>query len=480
MKNPKIIKQLGIVILLPLLVLLGNLVILNTTEPLPVQAASIADNRGETFDYAGLQGEVCDCSGDVTLSCINFASRQEAQACYDHCQETVGSDVHGLDSDGDQRACESRPNDPTYGQTEAVTQTEESVPPPPSGDQTSPEPIPAPEETPPPINLVANGDFEFGFYQVPQLGFEARDSGNVPLGWDWYKNQAYGKYTINNNQTFGIECPSNIFGVPTPKEDNNSQFGPIPDFTPSPTFNALTFEMQSSDQQDARLGVYQTVNVVSGVEYRFAMSGTIQVQAGGRTEDLVEPDGEVVVQAPNHTFELFLDQTGGTDWRAIPHEKWTILPIREQKLYFTPEEVEKKGEQALTEVESYKTTFTAHSDKITIFLTAWRKWANWRTGIFTVDCVSLVPVDELAVVTQPAAAVEIPSPADTAPSGDAQPAAITEPGNTEAQTPAGEAPATIPPSGGILEDSGNSILVVIASAIVILGLVAAGIWNMRR
>ena len=43
-----------------------------------------------------------------------------------------------------------------------------------------------------------------------------------------------------------------------------------------------------------------------------------------------------------------------------------------------------------------------------------------------------------------------------------------------------EAPSTIPDSGGILDTTEHTLLIVLASLVVIIGLLAAGIWNIQR
>jgi hypothetical protein len=331
--------------------------------------------------------------------------------------------------------------------------------------------VEAQEGSPVRVNLVQNGDFEYGFYQVPQLGFEPPDVGNVPIGWNWYKNQAYGKYTINSSQRFGLACPSDLFGPPPPQVEEASPFAPVPGAVAQPTFNALVLHMQSTDQMDARLGVYQTVNVVPGQTYRFTMDAVILVQPGARID---EPN------AQNHTFELFFDQAGGTDWTEIPFEQWTNVALREQRLVFDVEEAKEDDGKGIADIQRYTTTVTAASNQMTIFITGWRKWANFRSVIFAIDCVSLEPLSSAGVPasSQPAAAA--PPPA-AAPTNDVQPVAITEPGESQAEEAAPpQAPEIIPPSGGVLEENGNTILVIVASALVILGLVGAGVWNMRR
>jgi hypothetical protein len=153
----------------------------------------------------------------------------------------------------------------------------------------------------------------------------------------------------------------------------------------------------------------------------------------------------------------------------------------------------------------------AESDKLTIFLMGWRRWANWRTGRFTFDCVSLVPLETVNVarvvprlseisVTTVDDALEAGSaaPPGSAPSA-AEPAVVPATGQEkrgDTPEPAVVAPAeraekeessvsdpgavVIPPSGGVIESSGNALLIGVVSIILIVGLVGAGIWNARR
>ncbi|NOT05199.1 MAG: hypothetical protein HOP27_11430 [Anaerolineales bacterium] len=53
-------------------------------------------------------GAVCACSGG--LDCKDFATHNQAQACYEYCRSLGLGDVHGLDgNDKDGLACESLP-----------------------------------------------------------------------------------------------------------------------------------------------------------------------------------------------------------------------------------------------------------------------------------------------------------------------------------------------------------------------------------
>jgi len=319
------------------------------------------------------------------------------------------------------------------------------------------------EDAPGANNLIYNGNFEFGFYPVWELGFEAPDTGNVPHDWSWFKSNTPGKYNIYNHEGFGLICPDDLDDGTTGK-------------------NSLSFHMQSTDEADARLGVYQTVSVTPGQDYLFSVKGVIQVQHGGTAPDV------------NHNALVYFDHTGNTTWYKIPHDDWTRIPWREQELEF---KISGPNDPDVAQVEDYYEVVTAESDTITIFLMGWRRWANWRTGIFTFDCVSLVPMNtvdvnalapqlsELSAATldealesssgvQPAAET-----AAEAPQAEAASAEDTEDISAETATDVAET-SIIPPSGGILEAAENPLLIGVVSITLIAALVGAGVWNARR
>ncbi len=76
------------------------------------------------------------------------------------------------------------------------------------------------------------------------------------------------------------------------------------------------------------------------------------------------------------------------------------MEFKEEKLEFKVSE----DDEDLATIQDYETVIRPKSDKLTIFITGWRKWANWRTAIFAIDCVSLEPVvpDNLAPAPPPA------------------------------------------------------------------------------
>jgi hypothetical protein len=149
---------------------------------------------------------------------------------------------------------------------------------------------------------------------------------------------------------------------------------------------------------------------------------------------------------------------------------------------------------------------------MTVFIGAWRRWANWRTAIFTLDCVSLIPINKVsdfpAIIPQLSdlsttsadnalEAAIIQTQADTTTvqmiTSTNQTAVTTSTGTSDsapaqssggassqpAATPAPK-PAEIPNSGGIVESKDNTLLIIAAAVVVIAGLAGAGLWNMWR
>lgn len=62
----------------------------------------------QTPTQESVQQAVCSCSGD-TLNCGDFSFHSSAQACFNYCISQGAGDIHGLDKDGNNLACESLP-----------------------------------------------------------------------------------------------------------------------------------------------------------------------------------------------------------------------------------------------------------------------------------------------------------------------------------------------------------------------------------
>ena len=79
----------------------------------------------------------------------------------------------------------------------------------------------------------------------------------------------------------------------------------------------------------------------------------------------------------------------------------------------------------------------------------------------------------------PAVKQQAPSTSDQP--TEPEPAAITQPSEQEVEAaPEPTETQIIPPSGGILDKAGNSLLVIGAAVVLLGGLIGAGIWNTRR
>jgi micrococcal nuclease len=67
-----------------------------------------APSEPEPTSAPPASSSTCSC-GSNTYNCDDFATHAEAQACYQHCLDTAGYDVHRLDGDNDGSACEALP-----------------------------------------------------------------------------------------------------------------------------------------------------------------------------------------------------------------------------------------------------------------------------------------------------------------------------------------------------------------------------------
>lgn len=443
-KNFTTLGRVSLILLLVIFILTGIFVILTRLNSTPAQAAHL-DQQTQTKLPAMLvppaQGGGCYCSSDI-YECYNFDTKDDAQACLDYCKSVGRGDVHGLDIDNDGLACESLP----------------AIPPPIQSSQGGYiDPLlkdPVFKTLYDATNLIVNGSFEEGAYPVGELGFEPPDIGQIPNNWRWYRNEAYGKYNIYPNESFTISCPDDL------KNFTIGTFG-------------LSLHMQSTDQPDAHLGIYQTMTVIPGQSYLFVLSGTIQAQAGASSPDI------------NNQLRIGIDHTGGTEWWATPDKNWLAVPWREQELEF---DSTGSDDPDLAKIESYFTVVQARSNRMTIFIDAWRRWPNWRTTIFTVDCATLSPLNQIdvgavlpvlsrfsttAVDAALKGAPSVPAPVATGA------AALPVSGHPEI-IPAVVQPPEVPSAGGILDTKSNWILFTLASVVVILGLVGAGVWNARR
>jgi len=119
-------------------------------------------------------------------------------------------------------------------------------------------------------------------------------------------------------------------------------------------------------EQDRYSGIYQTVSVVAGQPYTLTLHGELRVLS----TDLDMNNWAYVVQ-------YAVDPNGGTDWGKVD---WQTLPW--QNTY----DWQKPGP-----LSNFTTTFTASSNKVTLFIRALKKFPTpYRDLFVNIDGVSLV------------------------------------------------------------------------------------------
>ena len=243
-------------------------------------------------------------------------------------------------------------------------------------------------------NLVVNGGFEGGFQEGFGIGYGwgGFSNGNAVVGWnfdDWKAVVAAGTY-------------------------------------------AQQIEIKDAQNMDRYAGIYQVINVIPGEQYKLTIKGLVR-----------SSEGDIKQSDYGYRLQYGIDYNGGTAWELVPLADWRELPWDEQPM------AEPAG--AAYRIDSFETTITAKSDKLTLFIRGWKKWINNGSGIFDLDEISFVgpapagfqsPVVQIAsageqnadalvldspspqvVENEPAPEVVVESPASVAPEAE-QPAPL--------------------------------------------------------
>ena len=193
---------------------------------------------------------------------------------------------------------------------------------------------PAAAESPPILrpygqigNVLRNGDFEQGF-----------QPNGVGLGWGNFNNSS-AVFSFHTG-----DWPS-VMG-----EEQHTQF----------------MRIRSAELPDRYLGIYQTANVLPGQTYTLSIRGLVRTNAGN-------------VQHTDYGYrlEVGFDPLGGQNWKMV--QDWIELPWDEQL----------RLEEEFR-VDEFSTVVTARSDRLTVFVRAWKKWADAGEGAYDVDDIRLV------------------------------------------------------------------------------------------
>ncbi len=236
-------------------------------------------------------------------------------------------------------------------------------------------------------NLILNGGFEEGFQSEFGIGYGwgGFSNGNATVGWNadtWQKVVIAGQ-------------------------------------------NAQMIEIKNATERDRYAGIYQTVSVVPGQQYKLAINGLVR-----------SDEGDIQLSDYGYRLQYAVDYEGGTAWELIDNEAWGELPWDEQPLYDSLDETYR--------FDTFETTLTARGDKLTLFIRGWKKWINNGSGIFNLDEISLVgpaPEDFQAPVPQAASVSNSAAPAGAEPVTTDTASQVSEQKDepTSAQAPVDEA-----------------------------------------
>ncbi len=189
------------------------------------------------------------------------------------------------------------------------------------------------EDSPSIQDLLVNGDFEGGFQDGFGVGYGwgAFSNGNAVVGWnfdDWNGVVTNGSYSQR-------------------------------------------MEIKDALDQDRYAGIYQTVSVVPGQQYKLTVNGLVR-----------SDEGDVLLSDYGYRLQYAIDYNGDTAWELVDATAWQEIPWDEQPLSLPT------GKTYQT--DTFDTTITATGDKLTIFFRGWKKWINNGSGVFNLDEISFV------------------------------------------------------------------------------------------
>jgi hypothetical protein len=168
-------------------------------------------------------------------------------------------------------------------------------------------------------NLVRNGSFEDGF-----------DDQGVAQGWT--------SFSSDNGAVFAWLADSNPMHV-------------------SHGAHAQVMRIMGPGQPNTFIGIYQTIGVVPGETYKLALHGVIRSSLAAENYDPLA-----------FRVQYAIDETGGTDWEAVEWANWTDPGWNDVQL-----------DVKWPPMDVYTIEYTPTTDKITLFIRGWSKWAFFQS-----------------------------------------------------------------------------------------------------
>jgi hypothetical protein len=265
--------------------------------------------------------------------------------------------------------------------------------------------IPSPvfsQQSPELQNLIVNGNFEEG---VQDFG----------VGYSWG--------AFSNGQA--------IVGWSTDTWDK---------VVPTGQRSAQMIEIKDAQALNRYGGIYQTVTVVPGAQYKLTIKGLIR-----------STEGDIAISDYGYRLQVGVDQSGGTAWELVADNDWQELTWDEQALF------DPAG--GIYRFDTHQSTITAESDQLTLFIRGWKKWINNGSGIFDIQEVSLVgpaPTGIAAPLVQ-TAAVESPAETTTIETSPAEEVNVEE---APAETVENAASEFVDSSSEVVADNANESVAV--------------------
>lgn len=286
-------------------------------------------------------------------------------------------------------------------------------------------------------DVLVNGGFEGGFQEEFGVGYGwgAFSNGSAVVGWnydDWPAVVSSGDY-------------------------------------------AQRIEIKEAQEQDRYAGIYQTVSVVPGQQYKLTVRGLIR-----------SDEGSIEQSDYGYRLQYAVDANGGTAWELVSPDAWQEFPWDEQSMTLAAGQTYR--------FDTFDTTITAKTDKLTVFIRGWKKWVNNGSVIFDLDDISFVgpapegfqaPVAQaVALNNEPAAELPAAEVANEAPAAPSPADELAVPENT---VPAGGTidafnQTNAVPQGNVAPlpvtgygDDGSLVVVVIVGIVVLLALFVSAV-----
>ena len=186
------------------------------------------------------------------------------------------------------------------------------------------------------MDVIQNGNFEGGFVMIPGCGMVGANWGCFTNGG----NAAYGFYDDQWQPVVADGLHSQLIEI------NTKQF--------------------AASEPDRFAGIFQTVALTKGAAYTLKMQGGMREHQPNPAEDKYR-----------YRVQWGYTTDGSSDWTTVTN--WNELPW---------DKIDERT--APTGLQSFATTFTAPTSKITLFIRVWKKWGNaYKELDVNIDAVSL-------------------------------------------------------------------------------------------